>query len=363
MEMEMETFKLLRLYNQHLLAPAPAERVVNGLIGLQAQYGANALHALAIRSSEPLDDSRYVKTWSMRGTLHLHAVSDLPTVLYRGSETDFGQMAFQHESLDANRSAYFRALILEALSSGDQTRDELKAACEREGMSEQEAQVILHPWGGLFRAMAEKGEIAYTARGNRVFTKLAPFEPLDKVPALQELMRRYLENYAPVSLRDAQTFFGIPQKTLAPYLEHCAKESFTYNDQTYFTAGQTLPEGAAIPQVVFLAGFDQLLLGYRKADNPILLKSTIKDIYNNTGIVFPTVLIEGTIGAIWKRSGKRLELQPLVKIGKRYRAIIERKAVDNFGDVAVQWGGMVRSDERAARDVRTGLQQTEETTE
>ena len=338
--MEVEQFKLLRLQSQYLLSPAASEQVVSGMIGLQAQYGANALHALSIRSDDSPDFSRYVKTWSMRGTLHLHAVCDLPTVLYRGSETDFGQMAFEHESLEAGRSAIFRARILEALSNGDQTRDELKAVCEREGMSEAEAQIILHPWGGLFRAMAEQGEIAYTATGNRVFTKLAPFEPLEKVSALQELMRRYVEHYAPVSLRDAQTFFGLPQKTLAPYLEHCAKESFDFGGQTYFTAGQTLCENAAMPQVVFLAGFDSFLLGYRKADNPILLKSTIKNIYNNTGIVFPTVLIEGTIGATWKRTGGKLEIQPLVKIGKRYRSIIERKAVDNFGTIAVQWTGM-----------------------
>ena len=114
---------------------------------------------------------------------------------------------------------------------------------------------------------------------------------------------------------------------------------FSFGEQAYFTAGQTLHEDAVLPQAVFLAGFDQFLLGYRKADNPILLKSTIKSIYNNTGIVFPTVLIEGTVGAIWKRSGGKLEIQPLVKIGKRYRSIIERKAVDNFGTIAVQWTG------------------------
>ena len=335
--METEQLKLLRLQNHHLLMPANADSVVSGLIGLQAQYGANALHALRIRACDTPDFSQYIKIWSMRGTLHLHAVSDLPTVLYRGSETDFGQMFFHNESLDASRSELFRNLILAALSDGDKTREELKTICEREGMSEAEAQIILHPWGGMFRALAEKGEIAYTATGNRVFTKLSPFEPMEKIPALQELMRRYVENYAPVSLRDAQTFFGLAQKTLAPFLEHWARESFTYGEQTYFTAGQALSENAEMPQALFLAGFDQFLLGYRKADNPILLKSTIKNIYNNTGIVFPTVLINGTIGAIWKRAGNKLEIQPLVKIGKRYRAIIERKAVDNFGDIAVQW--------------------------
>ena len=265
--MEMEQFKLLRLQSQHLLSPAASEEVVSGMIGLQAQYGANALHALNIRSNDTPDYSRYVKTWSMRGTLHLHLRSDLPTVLYRGSETDFGQMAFEHESLDANRSEYFRALILEALSDGDKTRDELKSACEREGMSEAEAQIILHPWGRAGSAQWRKRAKLPTRQTETACSRSSlRLSRAKKIAALQELMQRYIEHYAPVSLRDAQTFFGLPQKTLAPYLEHCAKDSFTFGEQTYFTAGQTLGEGAAMPQVVFLAGFDQFLLGYRKAD-------------------------------------------------------------------------------------------------
>ncbi len=40
--MEAERFKLLRLQNQYLLIPNPANEVVSGL---QAQYGANALYA------------------------------------------------------------------------------------------------------------------------------------------------------------------------------------------------------------------------------------------------------------------------------------------------------------------------------
>ncbi|NLI54555.1 MAG: winged helix DNA-binding domain-containing protein [Clostridiales bacterium] len=335
--MDAEQFKLLRLSNQYLLSLAPPRDVVRGLIGLQAQYGAAALHALRIRASEEPELSRFVKTWSFRGTLHLSDVADLPLVLYRGSETDFGQMALTHESLDQTRCERFRQILLDTLATGNRTRDELKAECLRTGMTEAEAQIILHPWGGLFRAMAERGEIAYAADGNRVFTRLSPMEPMGEEQALSELMGRYLRHYAPVSLRDAQTFFGLPQRRLKGLLERTAADSFSDRGQAYFTSGQQLPSDAALPPVLFLAGFDQLLLGYRKTENPFLPQEAIKSVYNNTGIVFPTVLSNGVVSAIWKRTGNKLELRALRRTGIREKQKIARKAVDIFGKVAVEW--------------------------
>ena len=332
--MDQEEFNLLRLQNQFLMSPQPAEKVVRGLIGLQAQYGAAALHALKIRASDAPDLSQYVKTWSFRGTLHLHHKQDLPLVLYAGSESVFGQMTFLDESIAPGRGTFFREVIANALSSGDKTRDELKTACLNCGMSERETEIILHPWGGLFRAMAEKGEIAYTADGNRVFARLDPLEPIGEEVALKELMQRYLVHYAPVSLRDAQTFFGLTQKKLKDLLEKTATESFSFNEQTYYTMGQTLPLEAQMPNVLFLAAFDQMLLGYRKTENPMLPKDQIKAVYNNTGIIFPTVLLNGVVSAIWKRTGNRLEIKPLCKISKRDQKKMERAAEDTFGKVA-----------------------------
>ena len=115
--MQIEQLKLFRLKNQFLLKPGGAEDVVSGLIGLQAQYGAQALHALAIRSCGGFDPDTFVKTWSFRGTLHLHLKSDLPLVLYRGSQTAFGQMAFLSERVEKARAEQFRALILDALEA------------------------------------------------------------------------------------------------------------------------------------------------------------------------------------------------------------------------------------------------------
>ena len=335
--MEVNELKLLRLKNQFLLERADAETVLHGLIGLQAQYGAQALHALAIRSMGGFDPGSSVKTWSFRGTLHLHLKSDLPLVLYRGSQTAFGQMAFLSERVEKARAEQFRALILGALAERDLTRDQLKALFASSGMTTAEEEILFHPWGGVFRAMAENGEIAYTSDGNRVFTRLAPIEPLEKGEALKELMRRYVAHYGPVTLRDAQTFFGIPQRELKALLEQTAGESVSIGKDVYYFTPFELSEGAEVPQVLFLAGFDQLLLGYRKTENPFLPPEHIKRVYNNTGIVFPTVLLHGRVSAVWKRTGKVLEIKPFGKITVKDKKQIERKAVDNFGGAGVQW--------------------------
>lgn len=335
--MQIDQIKLLRLKNQFLLNPGGAQDVVSGLIGLQAQYGAQALHALAIRSMGGFDPDTCVKTWSFRGTLHLHRKSDLPLVLYRGSQTAFGQMAFLSERVEKTRAEQFRALILDAMAERDLSRDQLKALCSAEGLTAAEEEILFHPWGGIFRALAEKGEIAYTSDGNRVFTRLKPLTPMEKDEALRELMRRYVKHYGPVTLRDAQTFFGMPQRELKALLEQTAGESVSIGKDAYFYMPDELPEGADMPQALFLAGFDQLLLGYRKTDNPFLPPEHIKRVYNNTGIVFPTVLLHGRVLATWKRNGKTLEIKPFGKITAKDKKQIERKAVDNFGGAGVQW--------------------------
>ena len=335
--MQIDEIKLLRLQNQFLLNPANANTVLSGLIGLQAQYGAQALHALAIRSSGGFDPASCVKTWSFRGTLHLHIKSDLPLVLYAGSQTAFGQMTFFSEQVEKARAEQFRFLILDALSERDLTRDQLKLLCSTEGMTSAEEEILFHPWGGIFRAMAENGEIAYTSNGNRVFTRLEPLVPMEKCKALPELIRRYIQHYGPVTLRDAQTFFGIPQRELKALLEQTAGETVSIGKDVYYFMPSELPERTETPEVLFLAGFDQLLLGYRKTENPFLPAEHIKRVYNNTGIVFPTVLLRGRVSAVWKRTGKTLEIKPFGKITVKDKKQIERKAVDNFGGAGVQW--------------------------
>lgn len=81
--MDIEEIRLRRLAGQHLIATADTLSVVRDLCGVQAQFMSNALHALRIRSSEPEGDG-LVKNWTIRGTVHVFAESDLPLFIRAG---------------------------------------------------------------------------------------------------------------------------------------------------------------------------------------------------------------------------------------------------------------------------------------
>ena len=78
--MTSEELKIRQLTNQHILSPADKLTVVRDLCGLQAQFMANAMHSLQLRTNDfdpqTLADG-LVKSWSVRGTVHVFAESDL----------------------------------------------------------------------------------------------------------------------------------------------------------------------------------------------------------------------------------------------------------------------------------------------
>ena len=87
--MQIDDILLLRMNRQYLFAPAEDElTVLRSLCGLQAQFYGNCLHALRLRCGKAPDEdilrTSAVKTWTLRGTLHLIALDDLPLFLYDG---------------------------------------------------------------------------------------------------------------------------------------------------------------------------------------------------------------------------------------------------------------------------------------
>ncbi|MDR1516272.1 MAG: winged helix DNA-binding domain-containing protein, partial [Synergistaceae bacterium] len=80
---------------------------------------------------------------------------------------------------------------------------------------------------------------------------------------------------------------------------------------------------------LFLAGFDQLLMGYR--DRSRMMDEQYKrDVTTNTGIVHPTVLLDGRIQAKWKKNGTKLTVTPFCKLSQKNRRRIARYAKELF---------------------------------
>lgn len=299
------------LHGQHLTAPAEKLTVCRDLNGLQAQYVGNAFHALRIRCSEPLAEQGWggglVKSWSVRGTMHIFAESDLPLYLHEG-RTHFLRPQDKMETdewITLERKQQFAGRILQLIGQGVTGREELRAACLAEGLTEREAQSIFDPWGGTLRCLAEAGHICYRVQQKKEFRLCPAFRPLPRRQAELEQARRYFAHYGPATVQDAAYYFGVPQARVREWMDSLPLTEVQADGQTCYLLG-ALPAAPPMPECVFLAGFDPLLLGYQKKESPFLPPEYLRGIFNLGGIVLPAVLVHGAVAGSWKRRGATL---------------------------------------------------------
>ena len=128
--------KIRQLTNQYLITPADKQTVLRDLNGVQAQFMSNALHSMKIRctdySPETAADGA-VKNWTIRGTVHVFAESDLPLFkhcdngrTYRRNEWHSCHNRFTGEvMLTPERQKYLSDVILAFLAEGIRTASSL----------------------------------------------------------------------------------------------------------------------------------------------------------------------------------------------------------------------------------------------
>lgn len=306
--MTLEEMKLRRLAGQHLLDPADTQTVVKDLCGVQAQFLSHALHGLSIRCTEVNTDG-LVKSWTNRGTMHLFSVDDLPLFLHEG-RTHFLRPVDTLESdayISTDRKAYFADLIVDAVSKGIDEREALRIVCEKAGMTERESQSLFDPWGGTIRALCEAGRLCHKVQEKKAYQLCPAFEPMTEEPARLELARRFFTHFGPATIKDSAYFFGTTQTKVKSWLKQLPVTEATLDGKSYFYIDNGLPAGE-LPDCLFLAGFDQLMLGYEKTESLFLSKEHMRGIFNLSGIVRPAILLNGTVVGWWNLKNHKLKI-------------------------------------------------------
>ena len=62
-----------------------------------------------------------------------------------------------------------------------------------------------------------------------------------------------------------------------------------------------------IPPCIFLAGFDQLMLGYQKKESIYVSPEHLRGIFNLAGIVMPSILLYGNVVGKWKKKNRKIK--------------------------------------------------------
>ena len=335
----IDDIKRMRLYGQHLSQKAEKTTVVRDLNGLQAQFMTNAFHSLRIRCNEKITEETYgtdlVKNWTVGGTVHVFAKEDLPLFIRKSYRCfDFSVPTWWNSRPDWNitseRQKEFSKLILEALTDSPKTREELKIFCRSNGMTKDEESNIFAPWGGGMRELCERGFMNNTVKEKKEFELTPEYVPMIDDEAETELLKRYFTNFAPATVKDASYYTGFTQAKIKELMKNLPLISFSAGGTDYFSCKDIPSNVPEIPQCILLSGFDQLMLGYKKEENPFLPKEYLRGIFNLSGIVMPSVLLNGKVVGKWKHKNGILTFDLFEALNETQKNIITEAASQLF---------------------------------
>jgi Winged helix DNA-binding domain len=213
----------LRMAAQWLIGPRAATptEAVRRLTAVQAQDLPGALTSVALRThrgtraavTAALDAGEVVRSWPMRGTLHLTAAEDLPWMLELLGPRVLAGAAGRRATvgLTDDDVARARELALAALSGGRRLgRAELTGVLAAGGVPT-EGQRAYH----LLWWLAQTGLVCLgpTVDGDQQFVLLDEWVPAPRRPsreeALGELALRYFASHGPATVKDLVRWAGV----------------------------------------------------------------------------------------------------------------------------------------------------------
>lgn len=339
--MTKEELKIRQMTNQYLIRKTDKLTAVRDLCGVQAQFMSNAIHSLRIRCHD-FDENTIadglVKNWTVRGTVHVFAQSDLALFKHCNNGNDYRSERFSGYgyknvwTLTPERQRYFSKLILADIQNGIKTREELKALCRENGMTEVEEASMFDQWGGGIRDLCERGFMNYAVREKKAYIPSPPFTPIPEEKANLEIARRYFTHIAPATVHDAMYFFHATAEQVKKWLSDLPVSTLICGGNTYYYIENGNSYENAIPDCVFLAGFDQLMLGYQKKESLYIQEEHIRKIFNLAGIVMPAVLLRGEVVGKWKKKDAKFTITLFTSVIEKDRQIMEYTAKTLWGE-------------------------------
>lgn len=314
----------LRLAAQRIAGTgfATATGAVRWLTAAQAQDLEGALTSVALRTSSgtsqsveaALDAGEIVRSWPMRGTLHLVVAEDLPWMLDLTATRLVSRAAARRAQLDLELPVleHARDVAVAALTGGHRLgRDDLLAVWRDRGLvtsGQRGYHMIWH--------LAQTGTLCFgPVREHEQLLVLVDEwitrpRRLERDEALGEWAWRYFCSHGPATIKDFTRWTALVAADVRAGVE-LARPRLARIDVEgveYFMDLQT-PElldacrrharGAFL-----LPGFDEFVLGY--ADRQAALPGEFADriVPGGNGVFRPTVVSNGQIVGTWTHSGR-----------------------------------------------------------
>lgn len=334
----------LRLAAQGLLGGGfrSVPDAVRGMTAMQAQDFQAALWAVGLRVPgagmsdvrAALDSGTVVRSWPMRGTLHLLAPEDLRWILNITTPRLVQGMASRHRQLEitAGDVEVCKNIALDLLSgglpsgdlrsegppSGDPGDGKRRGATRRELFEAFEAggqpptgQRGIHLLGLLCQSATlvpgplDGNQQKFVAFDDWITTS----RDLGREEGITELLLRYLRSHGPVTVRDFAWWSNTTLTEARAALASVRGElvELEYDGTQYWMSPQTaeLLDGTVPGQrtVLALPGFDEFVLGYTDRSLVLPPEHAQKIVPGGNGVFKKAIVAGGEVVGTWARQG------------------------------------------------------------
>jgi hypothetical protein len=317
---QVHAFRLSRHHLAHRAAPKDLARVVGDIGGAQAQVMSAAELQVGVRVDCSVRDVRsalwerktLVKTWLMRGTLHLIPAADLPlyTAVLNNHWVRIRPSWLKYVGLSETELFELVDAIGDALDGRALTREEIVEVVGKH-RSEHVREVLRSGWGGILKPAARSGRLCFgPSRGQNVtFVRpsdwLGSWHEVKPAVALAEVARRYLRAFGPSVKNDFAFWWGHWAGVAGAAWTALEGELATVSiegQRAQMLATDLVALGSApqAPCVTMLPNFDPYLMGHASRNH--LFDETHRwKVSRTAGWISSVVLVRGRVEATWSQ--------------------------------------------------------------
>ncbi|MDQ3856730.1 MAG: winged helix DNA-binding domain-containing protein [Chloroflexota bacterium] len=335
----------LRLYNQRISGPAwtRAEEVVRWLGAAQAQDYQQALWAIGLRTRQPnvqdveraIAEGKLVRTWPMRGTLHLVPAEDAKWMLKLSASRMIARdgRRLKALALDESTMEHCARVFAGALAGGKcLSRLEMVALLQNAGIDAAGPRAYHILWYASQTGLICPGPMQGKEQTFVLLDEWVPHSRvLSREESLAELAQRYFTSHGPATVHDFAWWAGLTVSEARQGAE-LARTHLTSAELDGKACWMAEPDTEPttlddLPGVHLLPAFDEYLLGYRDRSAVLAAEHATRVVPGNNGVFLPTIVVGGQVVGTWKRKLKQssveVTLNPFAPLGEAEEQVTE----------------------------------------
>ncbi|HEY6801481.1 MAG TPA: winged helix DNA-binding domain-containing protein [Agromyces sp.] len=262
-----------------------------------------------------LESGEIVRSWPLRGTLHLLPSEQLRAVLAVTGSREVQRSRLRRQQLELDEPTYRRARALAEASlsgGGSLSRDELQAVWEAAGISTTGQRGYHLIWRLAVEGVLCWGPVEARAQRLVLLDEWIPQRPagFDRDETLASLFLAYIAGHGPVTERDFAWWSGLTLGD-ARVARAAAGDGVAAFDETRFVAadaGWPADPASSAPRSrggLALAAFDEYFLGYTDRDVVCDPAHVERVVPGRNGVFQPILVAAGRVVGTWRRRQSR----------------------------------------------------------